>query len=58
MPTIDLSEDAARLVAARIEQGLPEHVEDPVALARIADTLGAVGDRDVPQKEQQRETDE
>jgi hypothetical protein len=30
---------AARLVATRVEQGLPAHVEDPVALARIADTL-------------------
>ncbi|MHB8537890.1 MAG: hypothetical protein ACYDCS_07710 [Candidatus Dormibacteria bacterium] len=34
-----VEQDAARLVAKRVEQGLPEHVEDPVALARIADAL-------------------
>jgi hypothetical protein len=32
-----------RALAARIEQGLPEHVEDPATLDFLADALSASG---------------
>jgi hypothetical protein len=37
----ELRTAAARLVATRIEQGLPARVEDPSVLARIAHALVA-----------------
>jgi hypothetical protein len=37
----ELRTAAARLVAARVEQGLPARVEDPAALAKIAAQLRA-----------------
>ena len=40
----------SRLVAeSRRAQGLPEHVEDPVALARVAALLRAPQERQVPE---------
>lgn len=39
VPSIE--EAAARLVAQRVQQGLPPQVEDPVVLARIASLLRA-----------------
>ena len=41
----ELRTAAARLVAARVEQGLPARVEDPAALAKIAYALVAASDR-------------
>jgi len=49
-----VEQDAARLVATRIEQGLPAHVEDPAALARIADALVAASDREAHEQAPRR----
>ncbi len=44
---MNVEEEAARLVATRIAQGLPAHVEDPVALAKITDAIAGQQTRSV-----------
>lgn len=45
---------AARLVAARADQGFPQHVENPAALTLIANVLRECSVDDTPEREREQ----
>ncbi len=49
MPYCDQQSIPSFVSESRRAQGLPDHVEDPAALARVAALLRAAGERQVPE---------